>query len=59
MVYNRWTEAAFDDAVKAGNDEIVNFFLHNFHGVIDETRKVEYFVCILIITRFTTARTMS
>ena len=40
LMYNGWTEAAFDGAVKAGNDEIVYHFLHNFHGVIDKTRKV-------------------
>ena len=42
FLYNSWTVDAFDGAVKAGNDEIVNYFLHNFHGVIDETRKVEH-----------------
>ena len=46
MVYNRWTKAAFDDAVKAGNDEIVNYFLHNFQGVIDEARKVREYMYI-------------
>ena len=30
FTHNRWTEAAFNGSVKAGNDEIVNYFLQNF-----------------------------
>ena len=42
IIYDRsWTIAAFEASVKAGNDEIVNYFLHNFHEVIDEAKKVQ------------------
>lgn len=38
--HNRWTEAAFKGSVKVGNDEIVNYFLHNFP---DETSDLKVY----------------
>ena len=38
---HRWTVEAFKGSIKAGNDDVVNYFLHNFQTFIDQSLKVQ------------------